>query len=39
MLQEAAHSILNEIKDLPNTVTNPHWLESLDEKAEERKNV
>ena len=37
VLQEAAHSILNELRDLPNTVSDPHWLESLDEKAEESK--
>lgn len=33
VLEGAAHSILNEIKDLPNTVTNPHWLASLEEKG------
>ena len=33
VLEGAAHSILNEIKDLPNTVTNPHWLEALGEKG------
>ena len=37
VLEEAAHSILNELKDLAGTATNPHWLESLEEKAEERK--
>ena len=30
VLQEAAHSILNEIRDLPNTVSDPHWLETLE---------
>ena len=34
VLQEAAHSILNEIRDLPNTVSDPHW---LDEVAAEEK--
>ena len=29
VLQEAAHSILNEIRDLPNTVSDPHWLEEV----------
>jgi len=37
VLKGAAHSILNELKDLPNTATNPRWLESLEEKGEERK--
>jgi hypothetical protein len=32
VLKGAAHSILNEIKDLPSKVTDPHWLESLEEK-------
>ena len=37
VLHEAAHSILNEIRDLPGKVADPRWLESLDEKAEESK--
>jgi hypothetical protein len=32
VLKEAAHSILNDPKDLPSKVTDPHWLESLEEK-------
>jgi hypothetical protein len=31
VLKGAAHPILNEIKDLPNKVTDPNWLESLEE--------
>ena len=34
VLQEAAHSILHEIRDLPNKVTDPRW---LDEVAAEEK--
>ena len=30
VLQEAAHSMLNEIKDLPSKVTDPNWLDTLD---------
>lgn len=30
ILREMAVSVLNEIKDLPNKVTNPDWLESID---------
>ncbi len=37
VLEGAAHSILNELKDLPGTVTDPHWPESLEEKDEESK--
>ena len=29
----ATTRLSNEIKDLPNTVTNPHWLASLEEKG------
>ena len=32
VLKGAAISILNEIKDLPSAVTDPSWLESLEEK-------
>jgi phage terminase Nu1 subunit (DNA packaging protein) len=32
VLKGAAHSILNEIKDLPGKVSDPNWLESLEEK-------
>ena len=32
ILKGAAHSMLNEIKDLPSKVTDPCWLESLEEK-------
>ena len=31
VLEGAAISILNEIKDLPKAVTDPNWLESLEE--------
>jgi hypothetical protein len=31
LLEEAARSILREIKNLPGTVTDPHWLKSLEE--------
>jgi hypothetical protein len=37
VLEGAARSILNEIKDLPGTVTDPHWLESLEENVESGK--
>jgi hypothetical protein len=30
ILREAAVSVLNEIKDLPQKVTDPHWLEELE---------
>ena len=30
MLQEMAISLLNELKDLPSKVTNPHWLRELE---------
>jgi hypothetical protein len=30
MLQEMAISVLNEIKDLPGKVANPHWLEAVE---------
>jgi hypothetical protein len=40
VLEGAAHSILNEIKDLPNAISDPNWLESLEQKsASERQNV
>jgi hypothetical protein len=29
-LREIAVSTLNEIKDLPQAVTNPHWLKALE---------
>jgi hypothetical protein len=32
VLKGTAISILNEIKDLPSAVTDPSWLESLEEK-------
>ena len=32
ILREMAISVLNEIKDLPAKVTNPHWLDELEEK-------
>jgi hypothetical protein len=32
VLKGAALSILSELKDLPSKVTDPHWLESLEEK-------
>jgi hypothetical protein len=31
ILRELAISILNEIKDLPTNVTDPNWLESLED--------
>jgi hypothetical protein len=31
ILRELAISILNEIKDLPTKVTDPNWLESLED--------
>jgi len=31
ILQVAIFEVLNELKDLPLKVTNPHWLEELDE--------
>lgn len=31
ILQKAIHEVLNELKDLPLKVTNPHWLEELGE--------
>ena len=31
ILKGAAHLILNEIKDLPSKVTDPRWLESLED--------
>jgi len=31
ILHELAISILNEIKDLPSKVTDPNWLESLED--------
>ena len=34
VLEEAAHSILNEIKDLPGTATDPHWLDKVEEQEE-----
>jgi hypothetical protein len=30
-LREMSISILNDIKNLPQQVTDPHWLESLEE--------
>jgi hypothetical protein len=30
ILKGAAHSMLNEIKDLPSKVTDPNWLDTLD---------
>lgn len=32
VLKEMAVSVLNEIKDLPAKVTNPHWLDEIEEK-------
>jgi len=30
ILREMMISMLNELKDLPNKVTNPHWLRELE---------
>jgi phage terminase Nu1 subunit (DNA packaging protein) len=34
ILQRAIYEALNELKDLPNKVTDPHWLEKMDEDEE-----
>jgi hypothetical protein len=34
MLHEIAISLLNDLKDLPNKVTDPNWLEELEEKED-----
>ena len=31
MLHEMAVSVLSEIKDLPSKVTNPNWLETVED--------
>jgi hypothetical protein len=31
ILREMAVSVLNEIKDLPGKVTNPNWLETVED--------
>ena len=33
VLEGAAHSILNEIKDLPSAVSDPSWIETLEKDA------
>lgn len=38
MLQEMAISVLNEIKNLPQQVTNPRWLQELEEEEEEEED-
>jgi hypothetical protein len=35
VLREMAFSILGEIKDLPAKVTNPDWLDEIDQSGEE----
>ena len=35
VLREMAVSLLNEIKDLPAKVTNPDWLDEIDQSGEE----
>ena len=34
MLQEMAISVLNDLKDLPSAVTDPNWLETLEDDGE-----
>jgi hypothetical protein len=38
MLQEMAISVLNELKDLPSKVTDPHWLRELEADGNETGN-
>jgi hypothetical protein len=37
LLREMAVSVLNEIKDLPSKVLDPHWLDTFDEADKEAK--